>query len=99
MVQSTTINEDEYYILNRPFEAFDQSVTLTYTTAYMVASSLQEFCEAIEDYTDAPDVSSITEKDIKNLVILNQHHKAEMTKLFKEESDNGPFGGVNFDNL
>ena len=92
------INEDKYYILARPLESFEQSVNLSYTTAFMVAHALNEFCETIQDYTDAADVGNICEKDIKNLVILNQHHMAEMTKLMQKES--GSFGdNINFNNL
>jgi hypothetical protein len=98
ILKQTKIEGDEYYILARPMESFEQSVPLNYTTAFMVAHALNEFCEAIGDYTDAAEVGNISEKDIKNLVILNEHHKTQMTKLMQKES--GSFGdNINFDNL
>ena len=98
ILKETKINEDEYYILARPMESFEQNVSLSYTTSFMIAHALNEFCETIDDFTDAADVASIGEKDIKNLVILNQHHRTELTKLMQKET--GGFGdNVNFNNL
>ena len=100
LVSIAELDGEKYYILARPLESFEQSVQLSYPIAYMVASTLNEFCELINDYTDVAEVGNITEKDIRNLVILNQHHKAEITKLLGVGSGN-QFDGddINFDNI
>lgn len=100
ILKSTDLNGEKCYILNRQLESFEQSVSISYPTAMMLAQALNEFCETIEDYTDIADVANITEKDVRNLVILNQHHKMEMTKLLGENSQS-EFGGenINFDNI
>ena len=100
ILKSTDLNGEKCYILNRQLESFEQSVSISYPTAMMLAQALNEFCETIEDYTDVADVGNITEKDVRNLVILNQHHKMEMTKLLGENSQS-EFGGesINFDNI
>ena len=98
LLKQTEIEGDEYYILMRPMESFEQSVSLNYTTAFMIAHALNEFCETIGEYSDAADVGAITEKDLKNLVILNEHHKTQMSKLIQEQSGN--FGdNIDFNNL
>ena len=99
IVKSTEIEGEKYYILNRPMESFEQSVELSYPTAFLISNALNEFCDTIGDYSDASDVSQITEKDIRNLVILNQHYKTELAKLIGESSS-GKFGDdINFENL
>lgn len=101
MLKSVTINKEKHYILRRAMETFEQNVTISYPTAYLVANSLNEFCETIGDYSDAADVASIQEKDIRNLAILNSHHKAEVSRLMGEESQQKDFGndGIDFENI
>ena len=95
IIRCTAIDDEEFYILNRPLESFEQSVSISFPTAIMISQAMNEFCNTIEDYTDIVDTGNVTEKDIRNLVILNQHHKAEMTKLMQEDSN----GGFNLDNI
>jgi len=98
IVRSTKVEEDECYILARPMESFEQNVSISHPTAFMITQALNDFCEIIEDYTDIVDVSNVTEKDIRNLVLLNQHHKAEMAKYIQGDADSSFGDGINFDN-
>ena len=94
LIKSTMVDNEECYILSRPMESFEQNVAISYPTAIAISQGLNEFCDVIEDYTDMCDVGNITEKDIRNLVILNQHHKAEMTKLMQSESGTFNLGDI-----
>jgi len=89
LLKSTKVKDKECYILSRPLDSFEQSLSISYPTAMAIAQGLNEFCEAIGDYTDVCDVGNVTEKDVRNLVVLNQHHKAEMTKLMQQEDSGG----------
>jgi hypothetical protein len=89
LVKSTKIEGKEHYILSRPLESFEQNVSISYPTAIAIARELNEFCEILDDYTDVCEVGNVTEKDVRNLVILNQHHKTEMTKLIQKEENGG----------
>lgn len=99
IIKSTTVDGEEHYILNRQLESFEQNVSISYPTAMLIAKSLNDFCESIGDYTDVADISNITEKDVRNLVILNEHHKEHMTKLLTDESASNLGDNINFDNI
>lgn len=56
-----------YYILSKPFSAFDQHITINAQTAQMVSRSINNFCQVMGDKRDWCDVNNVSERDVINL--------------------------------
>tara|TARA_Y100001938_G_scaffold131492_1_gene188658 strand:- start:15277 stop:15735 length:459 start_codon:yes stop_codon:yes gene_type:complete len=65
----------DYYVLERSFDSWQQTVDIGPTSARFIANELNSFCELIEDKTDWCDVTSISEKDVRNLVHIIAFYK------------------------
>lgn len=65
----------DYYVLERSFDSWQQSIDLGPTTARFVANELNSFCDMIDDKTDWCDVTDLTEKDVRNLVHIINFYK------------------------
>lgn len=66
----------QYWILKQPFRSYEQDVKIGAPVSQAIAEEINLFCEKIQDDTDKCDITSITEKDIMNLIYINQHYKA-----------------------
>ena len=75
LVCSKDYADKKYYILEKHMDSFQQSVDLGPWTAKFIAQEINEFCDLLEDQTDACSVSSVQEKDIRNLVHVIQWYK------------------------
>jgi len=61
-----------YYVLQRPYDAWQQNVELGPMTAKYIAAEINSFCEMLDDNSDTCDGSRVAEKDLRNLVhIIN----------------------------
>jgi len=69
------INENKYWILNKPISQFDSSVTVPAALGVAIAESINEFCDIINDDRDKCDASDIKEQDIRNLLFMYNHAK------------------------
>jgi hypothetical protein len=60
------------YILKKPLDSNEQSVSIGSSLAGYMSKEINEFCELIEDKTDWSDPSEINPKDVLNVLhILN----------------------------
>jgi len=72
---SKEIKESEtkvIYILKKPLDSNEQSVSIGASLAGYISKEINEFCELIEDKTDWSDPTETSQKDILNILhILN----------------------------
>lgn len=78
----------DYYVLERSFDSWQQSIDLGPTTARYIANELNLFCDLIEDKTDWCDVTSVGEKDVRNLIHIINYYKSK-TPPEEESPPNG----------
>ena len=64
-----------YYVLERTFDSWQQSIDINPATARYIANEVNSFCEIIEDKQDWCDVTSLGEKDIRNLIHIIGFYK------------------------
>jgi len=62
-----TWEDKEYYILEKPLDSYEQTVTLNSQTARYVSEMINTFCEVLDDRRDVCDPLGVREKDIQNL--------------------------------
>jgi hypothetical protein len=82
MIKSHTQGKKKIYILKKPFQSYEQSITISGPTSNFVAHIINNFCDKIKDKRDYCDAKSLTEKDIRNLAFL-----AELSSSKKEDLD------------
>ena len=83
MIASQEWGDKKYYILNKPYDAYNQNIELTAFTSKWLAGEINEFCGLIEDKTDLCTASAVSDKDIRNLIHIIQFYKQKTTE--KEE--------------
>ena len=93
LCSSKECEDKRYYILSKPFEAYNQNVEVSSWTAKFITNEINEFCELIQDNTDLCTASNIVEKDVRNLVHLSQYYKS---KLVEKEQIIQNLEGSNF---
>jgi hypothetical protein len=77
--------DKDYWVLARPFQQWEQTPTVNAPVASLIANTINEFCDAIEDQTDRCDASGIAEKDIRNIIIIAEHYKNIVLKNATDE--------------
>ena len=73
-------------------DAFQQSVEIGPFTAKFIASEINEFCDLIEDQTDACQITALGEKDLRNLIHMVHFYKQkvmEKENIIAGNLDNG----------
>ena len=70
MIKKQTIDEEEYWVLARPFDSWEQNLEVSAGLAKAIADQINSFCDLIKDQRDRCDATSIKEKDIRNLVFI-----------------------------
>ena len=73
LINSSKVSEREIWVLQKPFSSFTQNVELNPELATAISTVINEFCEMIGDNTDLCDPSSVSTKDIQNIVFLYRH--------------------------
>jgi|TARA_B100000085_G_scaffold283532_1_gene314431 hypothetical protein len=76
LIQKQEIEGEEIWVLEKPFEQYEQTVEIPPQTCIAITEIINSFCDEIEDQTDRVNSSEITPKDINNLVILCNHFKS-----------------------
>jgi len=64
----TSKNKEGMWVLRKPFEAYDQEISINGSTAMNIAQVINNFCEAVGDKTQDYDPKNISQKDICNLL-------------------------------
>tara|TARA_R110002110_G_scaffold25800_1_gene95352 strand:+ start:130 stop:597 length:468 start_codon:yes stop_codon:yes gene_type:complete len=88
LIASKEYADKKYYILSKPVDAFQQSIEVGPYIAKFISHEINEFCLLIDDKTDSCQTSSISEKDIKNLVHIAQFYKQKVMEKETLLSDN-----------
>lgn len=70
LIKGHQIGKRKIYILKKPLNSYDQTVSLGGFTCNMIAQVINDFCDQIKDKKDYCDAKSISEKDIRNLIFL-----------------------------
>lgn len=70
LIRSHTQGKRKIYILKKPLNSFEQSITIGGFTCAMVAKVINDFCDKIKDKRDYCDAKNINEKDIRNLMFI-----------------------------
>lgn len=86
LIGKETVDNVDYYILNRPLESVEQNITVQYPVAIQIAKTLNAFCEKMKIKEDLCDFKDIKERDIKNMLyLLNDFLSQKEEKEEKEE--------------
>jgi hypothetical protein len=90
--------DKQYFVLLKSYESYSQTVELNSFTAKWMSGEINEFCELIEDKTDICAASSLSDKDVRNLIHIIQFYKQKTME--KEEIISGMnsdlVGGMTF---
>ena len=70
LISKSEYNGKEYWVLNKPFEAYPQDVTINAPVALGVQAIINSFCDVLENQEDKCDASNVTEKDIQNIIYI-----------------------------
>ena len=77
------------YILKKPLDSNEQSISIGASLAGYISKEINEFCGLIEDKTDWSDPTSISQKDVLNVLhILNfykEKYKLEVETEFDDD--------------
>ena len=77
--------DKKYYILVKPFGAYQQSPEISSWVANYAGAKINEFCDLINDDSDRCDASQISERDIKNLCHIIDYYKDILLKIENEK--------------
>ena len=80
LLASKDYADKKYYILEKPMDSFQQSVDVGPFTAKFVSGEINEFCNLVEDQTDACQTSNIKEQDVRNLVHIVLFYKQRLVE-------------------
>jgi hypothetical protein len=76
MMKAFKVDDEEYWVLNKPWATFEQTVTIGPGTAHVISQVINEACEQFKDERDVCDPLHITEKDVQNLLqIINMYSR------------------------
>jgi len=70
LVSSSQIDDKRYWVIEKPFHSYAQSVSISPELALTLAGIINNFCEIVDNETDYCDTANIEEKDIKNLIYI-----------------------------
>jgi hypothetical protein len=70
ILKKKELDEKVYWILNKPFETYEQTVNVSPVLAASIAKVVNDYCEYLEDQTEMVDPTNIKEKDIQNMLYI-----------------------------
>ena len=70
ILRSCTIENEQYWVLFKSIESFNQTIELSGLVCAGIASVINDICDKLERQSEKCDPSSISEKDLKNLIYL-----------------------------
>ena len=80
LIRTTTVNENSYWVLFKSIQSYPQTVEISAMTCAAIASVLNEICEKLGNESEKCDPSSVSEKDIKNLIYVASKVDPEVLK-------------------
>lgn len=81
VVKRVNFKENDYWILTKKFSAYEQNLSISPKTAFIIAEIINSYCDLIKNESEKCNPSSISEKDIKNLlIILDEMREKFLTK-------------------
>jgi hypothetical protein len=73
VVKSHTVGQNTFWVLIKPFAAYDQTINIDPNLAVEISKVINEFCDRIKDKTDYCDPSRVMSADIRSLVLIITH--------------------------
>lgn len=70
LIKCYAAGKKKTYILKKPLNSFEQSITVGGFTCQMIAKIINDFCDKIKDKRDYCDPRNINEKDLRNLMFI-----------------------------
>jgi hypothetical protein len=70
VVKKATFKNNNYWILSKKFDAYEQNVTISPKTAFIISEIINSYCTLIENESERCNPASVSEKDIKNLLVI-----------------------------
>lgn len=68
LIKKAEAENTEVWVLQKNYLTVEQDVKISADTALAISEVINNFCKIVDDYKDECDPSSITEKDVQNLV-------------------------------
>lgn len=85
LIKSENLNGREIWLLNKSLSQFEQTVELSAETCLEISETINNFCDLIEDKTDYCDCTNITEKDVRNLIIMYEQTRRVAQENMKND--------------
>lgn len=85
LIKKENYHDKEVWLLNKPFSQFEQSVEISPVLASAIAETINDFCDMIEDDTDRCDCTDITDRDIRNLILMYEQAKSLAQEKMKDD--------------
>ncbi len=79
LLKAQEFKKKKYWFLAKPVGAFEQTVSMNGEVAGELALIINDFCVSIKDDTDYCDPVNISPKDLKNLILICNHYKKNLT--------------------
>jgi len=70
MVRQIDSGSDTWFLLTKPLEMYEQSITLGYSTCVDIADMINAYCKSINNKKDVTEATSIKERDIQKLLLI-----------------------------
>ena len=70
VLSKTIIEDSEFWVLEKPFVAYEQTLTISPESALHVSNLVNKACENLNIESELCDPSNITERDLQNLLYL-----------------------------
>ena len=70
VIYNQMVKNNNYWILSKKFDAYEQSVTISPKTSFVISEVINSYCSLIENESERCNPISISEKDIKNLLVI-----------------------------
>ena len=87
VVSRSKVDDIEYWILEKPFDQYTQTVTVSPDLCLTLSAIVNNFCESVGNDSDLCDPTNVKEDDFKNLLyIANLLITEKKIDLEKEES-------------
>ena len=80
MLASMDHGDKRFYILSKPYDAYNQQVDLNSWTTRWMSGEINEFCEIIGDNTDLCVAANVSDKDVRNMIHIIQFYKSKVAE-------------------
>jgi len=73
LISSADLEDETCWILKKPFNSFEQTVSISPPIAMALSQIINSACENLGDDTDYCSPANVQEKDVRNLILLYNH--------------------------